>query len=103
MIRKKKIMKKISYVGAFYKDTQTGYCAEVPALPGCISCGDTLVDAQKNLREALELYVGVLCERGIQLPQDKKINLKNGWTYKTMTVAVEFLITSCYQKKTAYV
>jgi len=34
-----------------------GYTVYVPALPGCISEGDTLDDALKNIREAVELYL----------------------------------------------
>ena len=34
-----------------------GYTVYVPALPGCISEGDTIEDALKNIREALELYL----------------------------------------------
>jgi len=34
-----------------------GYTVYVPSLPGCISEGDTLDDALKNIREAVELYL----------------------------------------------
>ncbi len=34
-----------------------GYTAYVPALPGCISEGDTSEQAMANLREAIELYL----------------------------------------------
>jgi predicted RNase H-like HicB family nuclease len=34
-----------------------GYTAHVPALPGCISEGDTLDEARANIREAIELYL----------------------------------------------
>lgn len=34
-----------------------GYTAFVPALPGCISEGDSKEDALKNIREAIELYL----------------------------------------------
>jgi predicted RNase H-like HicB family nuclease len=34
-----------------------GYTALVPALPGCISEGDTKEDALRNVREAIELYL----------------------------------------------
>ena len=34
-----------------------GYTVYVPSLPGCISEGDTLEDAMKNIREAIELYL----------------------------------------------
>lgn len=34
-----------------------GYTVFVPALPGCISEGDTKEEALKNIREAIELYL----------------------------------------------
>jgi len=34
-----------------------GYTATVPALPGCISEGDTREEALRNIREAIELYL----------------------------------------------
>ena len=34
-----------------------GYTVYVPALPGCISEGDSKEDALKNIREAIELYL----------------------------------------------
>jgi predicted RNase H-like HicB family nuclease len=34
-----------------------GFTAYVPALPGCISEGDSRDEALRNLREAIELYL----------------------------------------------
>jgi predicted RNase H-like HicB family nuclease len=34
-----------------------GYTVYVPALPGCLSEGDTKEEALKNIREAIELYL----------------------------------------------
>jgi len=34
-----------------------GYTVYVPALPGCLSEGDTKEKALKNIREAIELYL----------------------------------------------
>ncbi|HEY5315744.1 MAG TPA: type II toxin-antitoxin system HicB family antitoxin, partial [Pirellulales bacterium] len=41
----------------FEPSDEGGYTAHVPALPGCISEGDTLDEARKNIREAIELYL----------------------------------------------
>ena len=34
-----------------------GYSAEVPALPGCYTDGNTLDEVKANLREAIQLYL----------------------------------------------
>lgn len=34
-----------------------GYTVYVPALPGCISQGETKAEALENIKEALELYL----------------------------------------------
>ncbi|MGH2494991.1 MAG: type II toxin-antitoxin system HicB family antitoxin [Ktedonobacteraceae bacterium] len=34
-----------------------GYTVYVPALPGCISEGETVQEALKNIREAMKLYL----------------------------------------------
>jgi len=34
-----------------------GYTVTVPALPGCISEGDSKEEALRNIREAIELYL----------------------------------------------
>ncbi|MGL4881722.1 MAG: type II toxin-antitoxin system HicB family antitoxin, partial [Waterburya sp.] len=34
-----------------------GYTVYIPALPGCISEGDTIDEALENITEAIELYL----------------------------------------------
>ena len=41
----------------FELSDEGGYTVFVPALPGCISEGDTLEEARQNIREAIELYL----------------------------------------------
>jgi predicted RNase H-like HicB family nuclease len=42
-----------------------GYTAYVPALPGCISECDTLEEARRHIREAIDLYLEpIRSERG---------------------------------------
>ena len=40
-----------------------GFWAEVPALPGCVSEGDTLEETLANIREAAEGWLEVVTER----------------------------------------
>lgn len=47
-----------------------GYHAFVPALHGCHSQGDTLAEAEVNIREAMEVYIESLKAAGEPLPND---------------------------------
>ena len=50
------------------KDEDGGYVATVPALPGCISQGETRAQAQRNVEEAISLHLEYLLENGETLP-----------------------------------
>ncbi len=41
----------------FEPSEEGGYTVYVPALPGCISEGDTLEEARANIREAIALWL----------------------------------------------
>ncbi len=47
-----------------------GFTVTVPALPGCISEGETREEALNNIKEAIKLYIEVLKEDGKPIPQD---------------------------------
>ena len=36
---------------------EAGFTVYVPSLPGCISEGETVDEAMKNIREAIDLYL----------------------------------------------
>ncbi len=38
-------------------EEEKGYSVQVPALPGCHTEGDTMEDALKNAKEAIECYL----------------------------------------------
>ncbi|HYW48471.1 MAG TPA: type II toxin-antitoxin system HicA family toxin [Bryobacteraceae bacterium] len=48
--------------------TDTGYSAYVPDLPGCVSVGGTREEMDRNIREAIELYLDELREQGAPIP-----------------------------------
>lgn len=51
----------------FETDPDSGwYVGSVVELPGCISQGSTLEEAKTNLMDAIEAYIGVLCEDAIR-------------------------------------
>ena len=45
-----------------------GYTVYVPALPGCLSQGETKEEALINIKEAIELYLESLESRSISPP-----------------------------------
>ncbi len=52
-----KIKVPMKYTVILERESDGGYVATVPVLPGCVSQGDTRDDVLKNIREAIELYV----------------------------------------------
>lgn len=53
-----------------YEKGETNWGAIVPDLPGCVSIGDTLEEVQKNIKEAIALYLEILAERGEKIPEE---------------------------------
>jgi predicted RNase H-like HicB family nuclease len=59
---------------------EDGYwVAECPTLTGCISQGKTKQEAIVNIKEAIDLYIEVLQEKGLPVPEEK---------FEVMVVAV---------------
>jgi predicted RNase H-like HicB family nuclease len=46
-----------------HPENEGGYSVAIPALPGCVSCGDTLEEALANVREAAEGMIEVMNEQ----------------------------------------
>lgn len=47
-----------------------GYAVWVPALPGCVSQGETVEEALANVREAIQCYVESALKHGEALPDE---------------------------------
>lgn len=52
------------------KEKEGGYTVSVPALPGCITYGEDLDEAITMAKEAIELYIEELHNRGESIPDD---------------------------------
>ncbi len=52
-----------------------GYWAEVPALPGCVTQGDTYEELLKNIHEAIEGYLSVDIEEKKMSPDVKVMEI----------------------------
>lgn len=60
----------LTYKVLLKPEPEGGYTVNVPALPGCITYGETLEEAKINAQEAIELYVESLKEYGEDIPTD---------------------------------
>jgi predicted RNase H-like HicB family nuclease len=58
------------YTVVLEQEQDGGYVACVPALPGCVSQGDTRADAIGNIREAIELYLADCRDAGDPVPTE---------------------------------
>jgi len=63
-------MKLLSYRILLRKEAEGGYTVIVPSLPGCVTYGDTIEEAIKMAKEAIELYIESLKEHGEEIPTE---------------------------------
>jgi predicted RNase H-like HicB family nuclease len=47
----------MTYTAVLLREADGGFVVTVPALPGCVSQGDTREEALRNIREAVAVYV----------------------------------------------
>lgn len=52
-----------------YEWSVNNYSAYVPDLLGCVACADTLQETETLIKEAIELYLEVLREDGLPIPE----------------------------------
>lgn len=62
-----------NYAVVIHEDPDGGFWAEVPALPGCYSQGETVDELKHNIREAITGVLEVLREQGRE--PDSKIQI----------------------------
>lgn len=67
---KKKLAKVLKYTAVFEPEKTGGYSVTIPALPGCISQGETFEEALANIKEAAELYLEDL--KDSEIPREEK-------------------------------
>jgi len=51
-------------------EDEPGYTATVPALPGCLSVGETVEEALENVKDAIRLWIEMARKKGEPVPQD---------------------------------
>jgi predicted RNase H-like HicB family nuclease len=59
------------YVVVVHPDETGGYWTEVPALPGCVSQGETIEEAIEMTKDAIEGVLESLQAHGEPIPEDR--------------------------------
>lgn len=59
-----------TYTVMLIPEPEGGYVVEVPALPGCVTAGETLTDALLMAEDAIRGYLAVLQEDGDPIPRE---------------------------------
>ena len=60
----------MKYTVVLQRENDGGYVATVPALPGCVSQGDSREEALRNIGEAIELYLEDMKAAGESIPSE---------------------------------
>jgi predicted RNase H-like HicB family nuclease len=60
----------VTYTVVLVRDPGGAFCVGVPALKGCNTEGQSLPEALDMAREAIELYLACLVDRGEPVPTD---------------------------------
>ena len=66
-------MRTLKYTVIFEPAPEGGYTVIVPALPGCVTEGDTLDEAREMAADAIKCYCESLLKDGLPLPEDVKL------------------------------
>ncbi len=60
----------MSYTVILEQEADGGFVASVPALPGCVTQGDSREEVLSNVREAIELYIEDCLDAGDPVPHE---------------------------------
>jgi len=62
----------VEYTVIFHGAEEGGYWAEVPALPGCYSQGETVEETMRNIKEAIESHLEALGADNQEIPTEEE-------------------------------
>ena len=72
MKQTKSITKKnLRFSTVFQREPEGGFTVTIPVLPGCVTFGKTLEEAEKMAGEAIQLYLEDMLDTGELLPPQK--------------------------------
>ena len=64
-------MKVLNYSVKIHAAEEGGFWAEVPALPGCFTQGETLDEVRVMAKEAIEGFLEMLAKHGKEIPVEE--------------------------------
>lgn len=66
------MQKKIrNFSAIFIREPEGGYTVRIPSLPGCVTYGKSLEEAQKMAIDAIEAYLASLKKHGEPIPSEE--------------------------------
>ncbi len=68
-------MSKLDFIVVVHKAEEGGYWAEVPALPGCYTQGETVEETLSSAVEAIESHLEAIQEEGMPLPPTDTVTI----------------------------
>lgn len=66
-------IKLTEYTIIIHPAEEGGFWVEVPTLPGCFSQGESIEEAIKNIKEAIELHIEALIEENEPVPVENDL------------------------------
>ncbi|MDP2951594.1 MAG: type II toxin-antitoxin system HicB family antitoxin [bacterium] len=69
IIKKQKVY---NFTAFFEPAEEGGYVVSVPALPGCLTQGETFEEAQAMAKDAIEVYLQTLCDLKEEIPLESE-------------------------------
>jgi len=77
-----------TYTVILRKEPEGSYTVIVPALPGCLTCGDTVPESLLMAREAIECYLESLLQHDDPIPDEGPVlsfepeNMTEGFVFR---------------------
>ena len=68
-----------------YDREDDAYNVSFPDLPGCLTFGDTIVDAKENAKEALNAYLESIDSRELKVPAPSELAGSNVFLVESYT------------------
>jgi len=80
-------MTNVTYRIIVEPDEKGTYHAYVPALRGCHTWGESIDEARKNIRDAIDVYIRSLIADGEKVPEDKGVELLETVSFRGLVPA----------------